>query len=430
MNSIDLKKSFLQSIEKFNISINPFLTNSKIAKNNIESLQKCLKDLDLQYNSLITNNLLSEEEKIQFTDKIQDCRKRFLALSINSLDKASNIHKKNHSTVSGKRKIKGANIPGKVTKQVRKIINSIVPAKSNSKSVKSNSSIKQHTTSNQVIIGNNNEKIRITDLKRTNNNEFYNDYEFSELFDDNPIHFYKVERVKKLPNNIILNYTNELYGNLNMEKLEKPSKSPTTRSEQYKLDDYIRYSNSVQNKLLSPSIIEKKLLDSFGNIGYLKNHITEGYIPKYNPNYDLERKLNESYEKAFLKRNDNTEIKVFKVGTIDIMKDKKLIKQVDQYVLELQPYVDISNVQSGKDFISHIHNRYSNSRKMIVYGNIDFEKINSRDNKYISNVANHLLSDINLKSKYIGSVEPCYDDYIVNKNSAISNFFDLEERNR
>ena len=98
--------------------------------------------------------------------------------------------------------------------------------------------------------------------------------------------------------------------------------------------------------------------------------------------------------------------------------------------MELQPHVELSNISSTSDFISHMHKRYSNSRKLMVYGNIDFAKINNEDTEYISTVANHLLSDTNLSSKYIGSVESYYGAYVVNKISGISNIFTSKENTR
>ena len=77
-----------------------------------------------------------------------------------------------------------------------------------------------------------------------------------------------------------------------------------------------------------------------------------------------------------------------------------------------------------------MHKRYSNSKRLIVYGNIDFEKINNEDVAYTSTVANDLLSNSNLNSKYIGSVESHYNYYMLNKISAISNIFDFKEKSR
>lgn len=417
LNLTDAKKTLLQSINKFNISINPFLTNSKLTKSKIDEFYKNLKELDAQYDILVYNNSISQDERSQIFQELQKCREKF------SLLQKQSLNNREHS----KRNIKGAiGFPAKL----REMFGNIVSPKKSNMNSRNTPISKPVVNINHAIIGDSNERLSITDLKRTNNNEFYNDNDFSEIFNDNPIHFYRIERARKMPNNIVLKYSNELYGNLNMEKLNTSSNTNIENLNQSKLNDSIRYTNSVQYKLLPLHKIEKALLDTFGNIGYLKDHITEGYVPKYNVNTNLEKKLNEIYEKAFLKRKDNTDIKIFKVGTIDIIKNKQIIKQVDQYIMELQPHVELSNISSTSDFISHMHKRYSNSRKLMVYGNIDFAKINNEDTEYISTVANHLLSDTNLSSKYIGSVESYYGAYVVNKISGISNIFTSKENTR
>lgn len=413
----DTKKNLEKSIKKFNISLSPFLSNANTTQIIIDDFRKKLKEIDIQYDSLINKDFISQEERAQIFQEVKKCRENFSILQEKSVPVEQHC----------KKTIKGAiSFPAKLCK----IISAIVSPKKSSKKLNCTSTSKKVVNTARVIIGNSNEKLSITDLKRTNNNEFYNDNDYSEIFDNNPTHFYIVERAKKMPNNVALKYSNMLYGNLNIEKLSMCSSVNAQNSNQSKLNDSIRYTNSVQYKLLPLCKTEKNLLDTFGNIGFLKDHISEGYVPKHIENYNLEKKLNEYYEKTFIKRDDNTDIKIFKVGTIDIIKSQKIIKKLDQYIIELQPHIDLSNSNSNNDFVSNMHKRYSNSKRLIVYGNIDFEKINNEDVAYTSTVANDLLSNSNLNSKYIGSVESHYNYYMLNKISAISNIFDFKEKSR
>lgn len=414
----DIKKTLQNSINKFNLSISPLLSNTNFTQVAIDDFYKKLKDIDAQYDILINNSSIPQEEKAQIFQEIQKCRENF-----SILQKQQSVHSEQHYKKTIKRPI---SLPAKLYK----IFSNIISSKKSNKDSNNTHISKPIANIDHVIIGDSNEKLSITDLKRTNNNKFYNDNDYSEIFNDNPIHFYRIERAKRMPNNIFLKYINELYGYLNIEKLNISSNENVSNLNQSKLNESIRYTNGVQYRLLPLWKIENNLLDTFGNIGYLKDHVTDGYIPKYTENRNLEKKLNEHYEKAFIERKDNTDIKIFKVGTIDIIKNKKIIKQLDQYIIEQQPHIDLSNSSSDNEFVSGVHKRYSNSKKLIVYGNIDFEKIYNEDIAYISTVANDLLSDSNLNSKYIGSVEPYYGAYLVNKISDISNIFDFKEKSR
>ena len=80
LNLTDAKKTLLQSINKFNISINPFLTNSKLTKSKIDEFYKNLKELDAQYDILVYNNSISQDERSQIFQELQKCREKFSLL--------------------------------------------------------------------------------------------------------------------------------------------------------------------------------------------------------------------------------------------------------------------------------------------------------------------------------------------------------------
>ena len=176
----DTKKTLEKSIKKFNISLSPFLSNANTTQIIIDDFRKKLKEIDIQYDILINKHCISQEERTQIFQEVQKCKENFSILQKQSVPVEQHC----------KKTIKGAiSFPAKLCK----IISTIVSPKKSSKNLNCTSTSKQVVNTDCVIIGNSNEKLKITDLKRTNNNEFYNDNDYSEIFDNNPTHFYIVE---------------------------------------------------------------------------------------------------------------------------------------------------------------------------------------------------------------------------------------------
>lgn len=378
----------------FFILLNNFLTSiSILEKNNkIKNSDKIIKDLQCQLNKIEfmaksikddSSKVLSNEEK----DLLKKCKNSLSKLVINSQKKRKHVIDKHTNTP-------------------KNTINTTV--KHNNKNYKQQtSSFEKNTTPVtvsdippkkeilKVSFGNpRTEFFTITELYSNFStiDDVKHNYEYTNILssqDNN--HIYKLTRYKVV-DNIVYKYSNFIYGIIDFTTLNSPNlyNLDTDIEKKY---DYDQYVHTLINNL-SITNLEKNLIDCYGNIGVLEKNKYNAYTAKPTRNNNIEKLIHSTLNKSIhLKRFDDVKMIITEIGNINVFKNNKQIDSLKQYI-----------VTKYSDFYNYEQN--------IIYGSIDFERLNN-DIVYKDLVTNTLLTNKNISDKYVGKISYNSTPYMI-----------------
>lgn len=297
--------------------------------------------------------------------------------------------------------------------------NTIIMPSSNSTTMSNNDKSKYFTPDKKAIIHVNDScTITLTKLKTvsTVNPEMEYDNEYDEILsNDSACHIYQVEKEEKEYNGKF-EYTNYVYGNINLEKLQACNTLSYANNNTQTIIDCLQYKNAVVQELTGKNF-EDCLLNSYGNIGCFEKDSNGTYVHKNIKNaVEIESRFRKTLDNMYtcvnLKEFDNRDLVVTKIGLINVSNSNKIIDALEQYIVTT-------------------HNNYENVQEYLVYGHIDFSKLYALEEQknntplinstYAEAIVNILLSNKNMEKKYIGKIiqsnDELYNSYILTHNS-------------